>query len=98
METHPSKDDRFPPSIVSKGNLAGRSSSTLNCTRRASADLSIFPAPQTGSLLALPVNPTPRWGTLILVTLPVFLSQGHALLFPLFAYQFTPLVLLPHTR
>jgi hypothetical protein len=61
----------FRGKLFQKGNLAGSSSSISNPTRRASADLSIFPAPQAGSLLALPVNPTSRWGTLILVTLPV---------------------------
>jgi len=71
METRPPKGGWVPNLIVSKGNFAGSSSSISNRTRRASADLSIFPAPQAGSLSALPVNPTPRWGTLILVTLPI---------------------------
>jgi hypothetical protein len=37
------------------------------CSRRASADLSIFPVPRLRAW-AWPVNSTPRWRTLILVT------------------------------
>lgn len=59
--------------------------------RRASADLSIFLVQMFYRLE--PVNPTLRWGTLILVTLPLsspcqLAGQGHALYFP-FSIRFS---------